>query len=268
MMPMSVRCLTKYLPVIVILFLLSVAEARGRASEEAALLYNRANQHYIRKEYRKARVLYQELVDRGIENSSLYYNLANTHYKLGEKGQAVLFYERALRLRPLDREIRSNLRFVQKSLEDQITPLYNERFTRSAVTILSIFTANTLAYIELALFIITVGFFIGAVLFPALRNRLRNACMVSSVFLLLSLSGLLARRYQQHSHPRAVILAEQIDIRSSPIAESEVLFTLHDGTRVRIIERRGEWVRFQIADGREGWLLMKDLELIEPEVLL
>lgn len=248
-----------------VLLLCSTAQA---PADDRADLYNRANRLYIMKEYREARELYRELVDRGIEHPFLYYNLANTCYKLGDKGEAVLYFERALRLRPLDREIRSNLRFVKKSLDDRITPLYNERFTRFFDTLLSVFTLNQLAYLELGFFALTVGLFAGALLFPALRVRLRSACIVAAVFFLLAFSGMLLRRNRERKHPRAVVMEERIDVRASPIAESEVLYILHEGVGIRIIERREEWIRFQIADGREGWLLLKAVKLIEPDVLL
>ncbi|MFW6181043.1 MAG: tetratricopeptide repeat protein [Spirochaetota bacterium] len=236
--------------------------------EERAELYNQANRLYIMKEYRQAHELYRELVDRGIEHPFLYYNLANTSYKLGYKGEAVLYYERALRLRPLDREIRANLRLVKKSLDDQITPLYNEGFTRFYTTLLSAFTLSYLAFLELGFFVLTVGLFAGALLFPALRGRLRGACVVSGVFLVLAFSGMLVRRHQERNRPRAVVMEEQVQARASPIAESEELFALHEGAGIRIIEQRGEWVRFQLADGREGWLLLRSVRPIEPDALL
>jgi tetratricopeptide (TPR) repeat protein len=237
-------------------------------AQDRAELYNQANRLYIMKEYRQAHELYRELVDRGVEHPYLYYNLANTCYKLGHKGEAVLYYERALRLRPLDREIRANLRFVRKSLDDQITPLYNERFTRFYTTLLSVFTLNHLAYLELCFFVLTVGLFMGALLLPALRGRLRGACIAAAVFFVLAFSGMLLRRHQERTHPRAVVMEEQVQVRASPITESEVLFALHEGAGIRIIEQREEWVRFRLADGREGWLLLRSVRLIEPDVLL
>jgi tetratricopeptide (TPR) repeat protein len=238
------------------------------ADQKPAQLYNEANNLYILKQYQEALSLYRELVDRGIEHPHLFYNLANTYYKLGRKGEAVLYYERALRLSPLDREIRSNLRFVKKSLDDQITPLYNEGFALILETAASIFTLNVLAYLEVGLFVLFVGLFIAALLVPAYRSSLRSAAIVIGVFFVIAFAGLLLRLDQLRDHPHAVIMAEQIEVRSSPISESDVVFTLHEGTGIRVIEQRGDWVRFQLRDGREGWLPFRDIELIEPDVLL
>jgi tetratricopeptide (TPR) repeat protein len=237
----------------------------GFASDEAASLYNRANAAYTDKRYQEARELYTELTERGIRNASLFYNLGNTCFKLGEKGRAVLSYERALRLKPFDRDIRANLRFVNRSLEDQITPLYNERFTRFSSTLLSLLTLRNIAVIEVFLFTMTLAFFV-CFLFLS-PHRFKNLLILSVIFFALSLVGIFTKRYQEINHPYAILM-ETTDVRSSPIEESEVLFTLHEGGKLRIVEKRGEWVRFRIDDGREGWLLANSFTLIDPSLIL
>jgi uncharacterized protein YgiM (DUF1202 family) len=146
--------------------------------------------------------------------------------------------------------------------------LYNEGFALILETAASIFTLNVLAYLEVGLFVLFVGLFIAALLVPAYRSSLRSAAIVIGVFFVIAFAGLLLRLDQLRDHPHAVIMAEQIEVRSSPISESDVVFTLHEGTGIRVIEQRGDWVRFQLRDGREGWLPFRDIELIEPDVLL
>jgi hypothetical protein len=55
------------------------------------------------------------------------------------------------------------------------------------------------------------------------------------------------------------------DVKSSPLAESETLFTLHEGTKFRLIENRGEWIRFSIQDGRQGWILQESVAFIQEK---
>jgi SH3-like domain-containing protein len=40
------------------------------------------------------------------------------------------------------------------------------------------------------------------------------------------------------------------------------LFILHEGTKAQIIEEFGTWRRIELADGRQGWIGLNDIELI------
>ena len=61
----------------------------------------------------------------------------------------------------------------------------------------------------------------------------------------------------------AVIMRPVISVKSSPSAESSKdLFILHEGTKVRIIDEVGSWNNIELADGRQGWILAEDIEVI------
>jgi len=231
-------------------------------------LYNRANEHYTLKEYHEALDLYMELIERGIQNPLLYYNLANTYYRIGKKGYAVLYYEKALRLKPFDKEIRSNLKFVRRSLEDKISPLYNEGIFKFLQVIFSFLKLKIIVYGELFFFSASIALFIVFILFAAARNKIKKPLIVCTVLFAAMLIGSLSIRYNELHHPKGVILEKALEVKSSPIEESDFLFTLHEGTEVKFIEKRGEWIRFRIADGREGWILLNSIELVEPGILL
>ena len=152
------------------------------ADSDAAEIYNRANQLYADKDYNRALELYLELVDRGIENAALYYNLANTCFKAGIIGRAVLYYERALYLKPLDREIRDNLKFVRMSLEDKISPLYSESMHRVLQLIGAIFNLKVVLIIELLFFTAFCGLLILNTLSHSDSRPLRRIIVLCGIF--------------------------------------------------------------------------------------
>jgi SH3-like domain-containing protein len=51
-------------------------------------------------------------------------------------------------------------------------------------------------------------------------------------------------------------------VKSSPIESGTGLFVIHAGTKVKITDELGDWLRIRIADGNEGWILSSDLERI------
>ena len=61
--------------------------------------FDAANAAYADGRYEEAAAGYEALLAEG-ENATLYYNLGNARFKQGELAQAILNYERALRLKP------------------------------------------------------------------------------------------------------------------------------------------------------------------------
>jgi len=232
---------------------------------ESAKLYNTANEHYTRKEYQKALDIYLELLERGVQNPLLFYNLANTYYKTGRLGYAVLYYEKALLLKPFDRDIRANLTFVERNLTDRIKPLHDEGVLRIFKNLSSYLKPKVTVIIESLFFTIFIIFMQIFIFFPLLRERMKKPLITTAVLFVISLMGVLGQWSSIKNHPRGVIIAETVEVKSSPITESETLFSLHSGTRFRLTEKRDEWIRFSIADGRQGWIKLNTTALIEIE---
>ena len=51
-------------------------------------------------------------------------------------------------------------------------------------------------------------------------------------------------------------------VKSSPGSADQSLFILHEGTKVSVVDRLGEWYRIELSDGRQGWLETEDVEII------
>ncbi|MCB0296035.1 MAG: tetratricopeptide repeat protein, partial [Calditrichaeota bacterium] len=63
---------------------------------------------------------YRKIVDSGFEASQVYYNMGNCYYKQDRTGLAVLYYEKARKLNPNDREINENLQLANLKVKDRI----------------------------------------------------------------------------------------------------------------------------------------------------
>ena len=54
---------------------------------------------------------------------------------------------------------------------------------------------------------------------------------------------------------RGVILADAVPVRSAPADQDDLtLFEIHEGTRVRIDQRAGDWTEVVLDDGKVGWV--------------
>lgn len=83
-------------------------------------LFARANEQYAKGDFTEAATSYQHLIDSGYHSPELYYNLGNAYYKLNELPSAILFYEKAHKIRPGDEDIKVNLQLANSKITDKI----------------------------------------------------------------------------------------------------------------------------------------------------
>jgi SH3-like domain-containing protein len=57
----------------------------------------------------------------------------------------------------------------------------------------------------------------------------------------------------------AILFSKQIDTWSEPNQQGDLLFVLHEGTKLQLLDSLAEWQKIRIANGSEGWLLNADL---------
>ena len=64
------------------------------------------------------------------------------------------------------------------------------------------------------------------------------------------------------SHDTAIIMKPVSSVKSSPDNSGKTLFILHEGTKVKLLEQIGGWQRVELSDGRQGWIISVDIEII------
>lgn len=236
--------------VIVLLFNLFTAfgVALGNASFDAGLAA------YQDGKWEAAIQHWQRIVDSGESSGALEYNLGNAHFRLGNLPQAILHYERALRYQPFDRDTQHNLILANRGIIDQITPLprlgiwhYADRI-RDALS--PGWLLNALLILNLVTAVLFGGYLLGS---GSLRAwSLRGAI---TALVLLGVGGAwYAWRSSAVTVAQAIVMAEKVDIYSSPSEVSTPLFALHEGTKVTLGEKLSSWVEVVLADGRKGWM--------------
>ncbi|MDZ7613016.1 MAG: SH3 domain-containing protein [Flavobacteriaceae bacterium] len=58
----------------------------------------------------------------------------------------------------------------------------------------------------------------------------------------------------------AIVFSAQVNVKNAPTMNSEPNFTLHEGTKVQIMETLDNWKKIKIADGKIGWMDARDLK--------
>ena len=86
---------------------------------------------------------------------------------------------------------------------------------------------------------------------------------MSLFFAVFFFSTGIIKNLNQKSNLFAIIFDEKIDFRSEPNYRSEVLFNLHEGTKVLIKEELNDWVFVEIQDGNKGWIETQSIKKID-----
>ena len=244
---------------VVLLLLLSTLTASAATVNKAD-----ADSLYAAEHYQQAAHSYEALLKQGV-SSDLYYNLGNCYYRMDDMTRAVLNYERALLLSPGDRDVRLNLQMARSKTIDKIVPeseMFFVTWYHSLVNLMSVDGWARMALISLVAAIILAL----AYLFSD-RIWLRKLGFFAGLLFLVvfALSNLFAYQQKQALVHRsgAIIIRSAVNVKSTPAQNGTDLFILHEGTKVNITDdSMKDWREIRVADGKEGWLPTKDLEVI------
>ena len=218
--------------------------------------FEKGNDLYQKGKYEQAISEYESVLASKKHSSELYFNLGNCYYKLNKVAPAIYNYEKALVLNPDDAEITNNLKFAQKLQIDEIKVIPTVGFSKMVHDFASIFHYNTWAWISVGFSVLFLLFFIGYYFSQmTLSKRIFFFGMFALVFLLLiSVSVAISEKNDFESEKPAIVFAEMVLVKSEPQKASNTVFTLHEGTKVFVLEDLDNWKKIQLTDGTEGWI--------------
>jgi tetratricopeptide (TPR) repeat protein len=218
--------------------------------------FEKGNALYQKGKYEQAIAEYESILASKKHSSELYFNLANCYYKLNKVAPAIYNYEKALVLNPGDAETENNLKFAQKMQIDEIKVVPTVGFSKMVQDLTSTFHYNTWGWISVGFSTLFLLFFVGYYFSQiSLSKRIFFFGMFALVVLLLiSVSAAISEKNDFDSQKPAIVFVEVTEIKSEPQITSGTVFTLHEGTKVFVLETLENWKKIQLTDGTEGWI--------------
>lgn len=246
----------------VLLLILSVIPASGQ--DDRPLKFNKGVELYTASDYEGALREWLDIYDTGYRSAELAYNIGNVYFKLNDVPGSILFYERARLLKPGDNNINYNLQIARTLVVDKFEEIPELFFVRWFDFLSLMLHTNTWAVISIITFIAFL--ILLSVYIYSSRYKLKVISFWTAVLLLFisasSLAFTLRNRNLVYDSREAVIFSPSVNGKSSPDASGTDLFVLHEGTKVSIEDKVGEWYEVKLSDGNKGWIPLSSLTII------
>jgi len=223
-----------------------------------------ANDFYKNEKFEKAIELYLQIASQGKISTELYYNLGNSYYKINKVGPAIYYYEKALKINPLNEDVKNNLIFAKRLALDNIEELPQNIFQKFIKKYLQELSYNQWAMVAVVFSFLTCILFL--LFYFANSSSIKRMFFGLSVLSFLSLIVSFSITYNQFSFKKnnkeAIVFVEKTSVRNAPTTNSDEVFILHEGTKVIVLDALDNWKKIKLADGKLGWILAKEIKEI------
>ena len=252
----------KHLYIVLFLLALTPAVCNDRKAEQ---LFDAGNTAYVNNDFHTAAEYYDSIVGMGLQSAGLYYNMGNAYFKSGKIGSAILYYNKAQRLAPLNSDIDYNLTVANTYTRDNIGNVPQFFARRWIDGLRSALSSNTWAWLSVLFFgLLSVGALLYLLpLSLAARKTGLGIGVASAALFALSVTLSSVQRGESLHPDEGIVMITAAPVKSSPDASSKDLFVLHEGTKVKVTDALNDWREITISDGHSGWVAASSIALID-----
>ncbi len=223
----------------------------------------KAEKAYSEKNYKVAIQNYEAILKEGLSSYKLYYNLGNAYYKNKELGKAIYNYELANKLSPNQSDVKNNLRIASEKTIDKIES--KENFFISAIKSGLVNSFSNTGWAWLSILSLTTMFVLAFLFYISPKTIIKRiSFFLSGVFLILFIAFMIlgyASKQNSEELDFAIIINKESKIYEEPNSLSKSKFSLHEGTKVSVLETNKEWTNIKLENGNEGWIKTTEVGL-------
>ena len=224
-----------------------------------------ANEKYNSLDFVGAIEKYNELLKGGFHSSELYFNLGNAYYKLDSLAQSIYYYEKGLKYFPNDSSLTQNLEYLNNLTIDDIESLPEDIISKQFNYLLNYFSFNNWSIITIITAILSC--FIFLLYFLSKSSKYKRTYFTIFILSFMLTSSLLFVNFKiynvQTTIEFGIVYNDVIEVNFEPNEKSEVLFEIHEGTKVEIIENFDtDWLKIKLSNGQTGWVIKNQIKII------
>ncbi|WP_432672574.1 tetratricopeptide repeat protein [Flavobacterium sp. SM2513] len=219
--------------------------------------FEKGNELYHKNQFQDAVQAYESVLKTNKQSAELYFNLGNSYYKLNKVAPAIYNFEKALLLKPNDKDILNNLAFAQKLQIDEVKEIPEVGFEKVLTNLTSSRNYNSWAWVAVfgSFFILLFFIFYYFSHSTVLKRLFFGGMFLSLLVMLLALFAAISEKNNDTLFRPAIVFDEQVEVKSEPKADAPNAFILHEGTKVEVKENLDNWRRIALPDGADGWIL-------------
>jgi tetratricopeptide (TPR) repeat protein len=225
---------------------------------------DKANSCLKSGKYDEAISSYESIVKEGFIGFELFFNLGTAYSKKGDVPNAILNFEKALRIKPMNKIARQQL--VQLNLQLRDKPaIYEDTGLLGILKKIQFgLSIDGWAFLSIFLMLLVPTSIYISYKFKKLKRK--QLIFLSSIFwfLLSGISVLMARNcyHYKYLHEEAIVFPESIKVFDQPDNNSLLLFNLHQGTKVEILDSAKNMYEVQYSE-KKGWITEQDVKKIQ-----
>lgn len=239
--------------------LLLLAIAAITPASESARTFMDGTEAYRNGDWPAAIAAFKSLADEKVNNGRLFYNLGNAFLKNEDLGSALLWYERALKLIPDDPDLRFNHEYA-------LTLTKDERGEKESPLLrILIFWKYQLSPATVRWIAILLNAALWTILsvLAIRKKRLLRPTVILFAAAAVVFSATATFNYVEDTRiQHAVILTEQVAVRSGFTDTATQLFVLHAGTRVRVERQSDMHLMIRYTEDKIGWVKKSEAGII------
>jgi len=212
--------------------------------QEATLLYQN-------KDYQKALTIYESLDNKYPNSVPTLYNLGNTHIQLGNIGKGIVYYKRALRFEPRNKDILHNLEIAQsKMMQTTNKEFFLDVFVNELIGLLSLNEWALLWTLSLMIFAV--------IMVPIIQRkateRIKIMATISAIIISVTSIVLWVQMSDVIKGTSAIVIEKKVALKSGPSDSLKTLIYVHDGVSLEVIKNVKGWSEVELDNGFRGWL--------------
>lgn len=219
----------------------------------------KGNDLFINGKYLEAIREYKKVENEAFGGYGLYTNIAKAYALLNDDPKAIIYYEKALKYRPYDTQLKAELSAIYRRNPEVEVRADENVFLKFWKLIYSQLSADTWA-------ILSVFFLLSSAFLVIHKNDLstlnkRWKPILVSVMILFAFSVLAAnsRHIQISNTDQFIVLSPNVSLKSGPDDLSPDIISMPAGTKVIKSDVLGAWIQVSSPYGDIGWVKDKDV---------
>lgn len=241
----------------IVLCATSVHAAQNTTDEE----WKSAQDAYLKGDFVAAAQTFEQIIAEAPASYFAMYNLGNCYLQDGNIGKAILWYERARKVRPRDADVLHNLVIANGKRENPVVEI-QEFFAMRWIRALSgTLTVCLWACLSLLLFWALISILAWSIRTSMWGVRRWIAYALAVIF--VATVGIGAQRFQDlHRHDQAIVTEHEVLVSIAPDSESKLVAKIGAGEKVAILDSLNNHFKIRLANFEQGWIPIQSVERI------